>query len=156
MFEIYDHAQVMPFQDSATAEAGRFRTVFLRVAPAMFLATLDQTFVAAALPVIGSSLGSLAQVAWVVTAYLLAAKVAAPVYGRMGDAFGCKRMLLWALSLFLAGSIACAAARSRFVGWTRSSAQISLLTGRVLIISDGHFGLSLGQGLAAFRAGVEC
>lgn len=60
MFEIYDHAQVMPFQDSATAEAGRFRTVFLRVAPAMFLATLDQTIVAAALPVLGKASDAMA------------------------------------------------------------------------------------------------
>jgi EmrB/QacA subfamily drug resistance transporter len=112
MSDLHDHTQTIPLQPLGTTEAGRFRTVFLRVAPAMFLATLDQTIVAAALPVIGASLGGLAQVAWVVTAYLLAATIAAPIYGRMGDAFGYRRMLLWALGLFLAGSIACAAARS--------------------------------------------
>jgi EmrB/QacA subfamily drug resistance transporter len=115
MSEIHDQAQTIPLQQLGSTEAGRFRNIFLRVAPAMFLATLDQTIVAAALPVIGSSLGGLAQVAWVVTAYLLAATIAAPIYGRMGDAFGYKRMLLWALGLFLVGSIACAAARNMIV-----------------------------------------
>ncbi len=76
----------------------------------MFLGALDQTIIAAALPSIAGSLGGLSYLAWVVTAYLLAATVAAPLYGRMGDAFGRKRMLVWALGLFVAGSVACAVA----------------------------------------------
>ena len=76
----------------------------------MFLRALDQTTIAAALPAIAGSLGGLSYLAWVVTAYLLAATIAAPLYGRMGDAFGRKRMLVWALGLFVAGSVACAVA----------------------------------------------
>jgi EmrB/QacA subfamily drug resistance transporter len=89
-----------------------FRAAFLSVAPAMFLGSLDQTIVAAALPVIAHSFGGLATVTWVVTGYLLAATVAAPVYGRLGDAFGRRKILLWSLALFLLGSLACALAPS--------------------------------------------
>src|SRR5258708_23822409 len=88
----------------------QFRSAFFHVAPSMFLGALDQTIIATALPAIAGSLGGLSYLAWVVSAYLLAATVAAPLYGRMGDAFGRKRMLLWALGLFVAGSAACAIA----------------------------------------------
>jgi EmrB/QacA subfamily drug resistance transporter len=90
----------------------RFRGVFFYVAPAMFIGSLDQTIVAAALPTIASALGGFADIAWVVTAYLLAAAIATPIYGRLGDAFGRRRLLLWALVLFLVGSCACAMAVS--------------------------------------------
>jgi len=93
-------------------ERARFRGVFFRVAPAMFIGTLDQAIVAAALPTIAADLGDFTNIAWLVTAYLLSATVAAPVYGRLGDAFGRKRALLAALALFLVGSMACALAPS--------------------------------------------
>ena len=97
---------------SPSAEENReqFQSAFFHVAPSMFLGALDQTIIAAALPAIAGSLGGLSYLAWVVTAYLLAATIAAPLYGRMGDAFGRKRMLVWALGLFVAGSAACALA----------------------------------------------
>ena len=87
-----------------------FRSAFFRVAPSMFLGALDQTIIAAALPAIAGSLCGLSYLAWVVTAYLLTATIAAPLYGRMGDAFGRKRMLVWALGIFVAGSAACSVA----------------------------------------------
>ena len=88
----------------------QFRSAFLNVAPSMFLGTIDQTIIAAALPAIAGALGGLSYLAWVVTAYLLSATVAAPLYGRMGDAFGRRRMLIWALGIFVAGSAGCAMA----------------------------------------------
>jgi MFS family permease len=95
---------------STEEKSAQFRSAFFRVAPSMFLGALDQTIIAAALPAIAGSLGGLSYLPWVVTAYLLAATIAAPLYGRMGDAFGRKRMLIWALGLFVAGSVACAVA----------------------------------------------
>jgi EmrB/QacA subfamily drug resistance transporter len=92
------------------AEHARFRAVFFHVAPAMFIGTLDQAIVAAALPTIAKALGAASHVSWLVTVYLLSATVAAPVYGRLGDAVGRKRALLGALVVFLAGSLACALA----------------------------------------------
>jgi EmrB/QacA subfamily drug resistance transporter len=98
------------FIRAESEKTGQFRSAFFHVAPSMFLGALDQTIIAAALPAIAGSLGGFSYLAWVVTAYLLAATIAAPLYGRMGDAFGRKRMLLWALGLFVAGSAACAVA----------------------------------------------
>ncbi|WP_342629641.1 MFS transporter [Nguyenibacter vanlangensis] len=92
---------------SSPTENKRFVTVFLSVAPAMFLGSLDQTIVATALPAIATSLHGFTQIAWIVTAYLLAATVAAPIYGRIGDAVGRKPALLGALALFVAGSLGC-------------------------------------------------
>jgi len=93
---------------TTASEASRFLSIFFSVAPAMFLGSIDQTIVATALPAIAAQLGSLANIAWVVTAYLLAATIAAPIYGRLGDAISRKTALLGALAFFLAGSLGCA------------------------------------------------
>jgi len=77
---------------------------------AMFLAAADQTILASALPTIASSLGGLADLSWVIVAYLLTATIGAPLYGHLGDRFGRRRMLLVALAIFTAASLACAAA----------------------------------------------
>ena len=87
-----------------------FRQIFPGVMVAMFLAAADQTILASALPTIGSGLGGLEYVSWVVVAYLVAATIAAPLYGHLGDRFGRKRMVLIALSVFTVASAACAAA----------------------------------------------
>nr|MBA2690819.1 MFS transporter [Burkholderiales bacterium] len=87
-----------------------FRRVFPGVMVAMFLAAADQTILASALPTIASSLGGFADLSWVVVAYLLAATIAAPIYGHLGDRFGRRRMLLAALAIFTIASLACAAA----------------------------------------------
>ena len=87
-----------------------FRQVFPGVMVAMFLAAADQTILASALPTIASRLGGFEYVSWVVVAYLLAATIAAPLYGHLGDRFGRKRMLLIALAIFTLASIACAVA----------------------------------------------
>jgi EmrB/QacA subfamily drug resistance transporter len=73
----------------------------------MFLAALDQTIVATALPTIVGDLGGLSHISWVVTAYLLAQTVVTPLYGKLGDMFGRKIVLQGALILFLAGSALC-------------------------------------------------
>jgi len=98
----------------AAAEPLTSRQAFLQVFPgvmvAMFLAAADQTILASALPTIAGSLGGLADLSWVVIAYLLAATIAAPLYGHLGDRFGRRRMLLGALAIFTAASLACAVA----------------------------------------------
>ncbi len=96
----------------AAAQRKAFRAAFLSVAPAMFLGSLDQTIIAAALPVVARSFGGLSYVTWIVTGYLLTTTIAAPIYGRLGDAYGRRKMLLWSLAFFFAGSLVCAAAAS--------------------------------------------
>src|SRR5213078_738465 len=70
----------------------------------VLLAALDQTIVATALPTIAGDLDGLTHLAWVVTAYLVAETVSMPLYGKLGDVLGRKRVLLAAIVLFLAGS----------------------------------------------------
>ena len=103
---------------AATAEptvkeisAGRqFLTIFPPIMLPMFLAVADQTIVATALPAIASSLGEIERASWVVVSYLIANTIAAPVYGRLGDMFGRRLMMVLALGLFMIGSLLCALA----------------------------------------------
>src|SRR4051812_3300588 len=78
--------------------------ILLALALGVLLAALDQSIVATALPTIAGELGGLTHLAWVVTAYLLAETVSMPLYGKLGDVVGRKRVLLGAIGLFLAGS----------------------------------------------------
>jgi len=100
-----------PEERDARAPALTTRQAFLRVFPgvmvAMFLAAADQTILATALPAIASSLHGFADISWVVVSYLLAATIAAPLYGHLGDRFGRKRMLLGALAIFSVASVGC-------------------------------------------------
>ena len=65
-----------------------FLTIFPSIMLPMFLAVVDQTIVATALPAIASNLGDIERASWVVVSYLIANTIAAPVYGRLGDTFG--------------------------------------------------------------------
>src|SRR4029079_19773539 len=76
------------------------------------VAALDQTIVATALPTVAGDLGGLTDLAWVVTAYLVAETVSTPLYGKLGDVVGRKRVLLTAIVIFLVGSALCGLAQS--------------------------------------------
>ena len=78
----------------------------------LLLAALDSTIVATALPTIVGELGGLERLSWVVTAYLLAQTVVMPLYGKLGDLYGRKRVLQTAVLIFLAGSALCGLSRS--------------------------------------------
>src|SRR5215468_4000741 len=71
---------------------------------AIMLAMLDQLIVSTALPRIVGTLGGVTHLSWVVTAYVLAATVTTPLYGKLGDMYGRKRLLVIAILIFLAGS----------------------------------------------------
>nr|WP_252980252.1 MFS transporter [Delftia acidovorans] len=75
----------------------------------LVLAALDQTILSTALPVMARELPGHWPLAWVFSAYLLAATVVIALYGRLADVLGRKPMLLLAIGLFLAGSLACGA-----------------------------------------------
>ena len=87
-----------------------FLTVFPSIMLPMFLAVVDQTIVATALPAIVAETGEVQRASWIVVAYLIAATIAAPIYGRLGDAFGRRRLMFAALALFIVASILCAMA----------------------------------------------
>ncbi|MBX6324308.1 MAG: MFS transporter, partial [Rhodospirillaceae bacterium] len=87
-------------------------TVFSGVALCMLLAALDQTIVAAALPTIVKELGGFYDLSWVVTGYLLASTATTPLYGKLSDLYGRKRVLRTAVAIFLLGSALCGLAQS--------------------------------------------
>ena len=123
---------IAPQRARKTALTGLFLSVFL--------AMLDAQAVATALPRISAEFGGTGAYAWVTTAYLLAGSVTAPLYGKLGDVHGRKRVLLGALALFVAGSLVCGLAPSAAL----------LIAGRVLqgAGSGGLFvsvGASLGE-----------
>jgi EmrB/QacA subfamily drug resistance transporter len=73
----------------------------------MFLAALDQSIVATALPRITSELGGLDKLSWVVTAYLLTSTAATPLWGKISDLRGRRPMFQAAIVVFLIGSLIC-------------------------------------------------
>ncbi|HEY0182968.1 MAG TPA: MFS transporter, partial [Rhodopila sp.] len=89
-----------------------FRLVVPPMILPVFLASADGTVVATALPAIAATFGEVQNLSWVVIANLIASTVAAPAYGRLGDAFGRKRMMIIALYIFMAASGLCAFAPS--------------------------------------------
>ena len=84
------------------------RSIVLGIMLAMFLSALDQTIVATALATIGRAYADVEDLAWVVTAYLLAATVVTPLYGKLSDIYGRRPVLLGGIGIFVLGSIACA------------------------------------------------
>jgi EmrB/QacA subfamily drug resistance transporter len=92
--------------------ASRRRLIFGALLLVLFIASLDQTIVSTALPTIVGDLGGLQHLSWVVTAYLLASTVVGPLYGKLGDLYGRKRVLQFALVLFLIGSALCGLAQT--------------------------------------------
>jgi Major Facilitator Superfamily len=77
---------------------------------AMFLSALEQTIVAPALPTIGVHLGDIENLSWVVTAYLLSATAATPLFGKLSDIHGRRGILLTGVTIFIVASVACALA----------------------------------------------
>ncbi|WSE01720.1 MFS transporter [Streptomyces sp. NBC_01474] len=78
----------------------------------MLLAALDQTIVSTALPTIVSDLGGLEHLSWVVTAYLLASTAATPLWGKLGDQYGRKKLFQIAIVIFLISSALCGMAQN--------------------------------------------
>ena len=78
----------------------------------MFLAALDMTIVAPALPTIARDLGQFSAISWIFTAYLLSSTAVTPIFGKLSDLYGRRLLLLSGLAIFMLGSLACALAPS--------------------------------------------
>ncbi|MFT4471344.1 DHA2 family efflux MFS transporter permease subunit [Arthrobacter sulfonylureivorans] len=90
----------------------RVTVVFLGLMLAVLLAALDQTIVSTALPTIVGDLNGLEHISWVITAYILAATIGLPIYGKLGDLFGRKSIFIFAIAVFLGGSMLSGMAQS--------------------------------------------
>jgi EmrB/QacA subfamily drug resistance transporter len=99
--------------EAATQEQSQIsvRLPFAALILAMLPAVLDQTILATALPTIATDLGRLSDVSWLVTTYVVAATATTPLWGKLGDRHGRRKLLLIALSLFLVSSAACGVAQ---------------------------------------------
>jgi EmrB/QacA subfamily drug resistance transporter len=103
-------------QNSATGPLthAEVQKIFFGVMLAMFLAAIDQTIVATALPTIGRTFHDFENLPWVVTAYLLTSTAAAPLYGKLSDIYGRRKMMMTAIVMLTLGSIACGLAPNMF------------------------------------------
>ena len=115
------------------------RRIFPPILLPIFLAVVDGTIVAAALPAMAGAFGEVERVSWVVAAYLVASTVAAPIYGRLGDALGRRRLLLVALGLFVAASTLCAFARG-ILSLTAARALQGFGGGGLMVLSQALLG----------------
>jgi EmrB/QacA subfamily drug resistance transporter len=108
--EVVDISDAPSIAPKAPLTQSEVRTILMSLMLTMFLAALDQTIVATALPTIGRQFQDVSNLSWVITAYLLASTAVAPVFGTLSDIYGRRAMIILALSLFVAGSILCALA----------------------------------------------
>jgi EmrB/QacA subfamily drug resistance transporter len=124
-----------PASEHSPLAHAEIRTIVLGILLAMFLGALDQTIIATALPTIGRELADVENLSWVVTAYLLTATAATPLYGKLSDIHGRRAMLLIAIAIFVLASVLCALAPNMGV----------LVVGRALQGLGGGGLLSLAQ-----------
>lgn len=78
----------------------------------MFLGALDQTIVSTSIRTISDDLNGLSMQAWVTTAYLITATITTPIYGKLGDNYGRKKLFMFAITVFIIGSALCSFAQS--------------------------------------------
>ena len=89
-------------------------TILVGLMLGMFLAALDQNIVATAIRTIADDLGGLDKQAWATTAFLITSTIATPLYGKLSDIYGRKPFFLFAISIFLIGSVTCTFAQSMY------------------------------------------
>lgn len=88
------------------------RSILFALMMAVFLSALDQTIVAVSMPAISAQFHDFDLLAWVISAYMVALTVAVPIYGKLGDLYGRRRLMLFGLATFTLASLFCALAQS--------------------------------------------
>jgi EmrB/QacA subfamily drug resistance transporter len=110
-------AQPPPAAPSETGEYthAQILTIITGLMMGMFLGALDQTIVSTAIRTIADDLRGLSIQAWVTTAYLITSTITTPIYGKLGDLYGRKKLFMFAISVFIAGSALCSLATSMYM-----------------------------------------
>ena len=96
---------------TAALPATVLRRVLIALMLAIFLGALDQTIVAVSMPAISAQFDDVGLLAWVISGYMVAMTIAVPIYGKLGDLYGRRRMILTGTAVFTLASIACALAQ---------------------------------------------
>jgi EmrB/QacA subfamily drug resistance transporter len=96
----YSHSQIL--------------TILTGLLLGMFLGSLDQTIVSTSIRTIADDLHGLSAQAWVTTAYLITSTITTPIYGKLGDLWGRKKLFMFAISVFILGSALCSFATSMY------------------------------------------
>jgi len=112
--------QPTPTASAAPSQTGEYThaqilTIITGLMMGMFLGALDQTIVSTAIRTISDDLNGLSVQAWVTTAYLITSTIATPIYGKLGDLYGRKKLFMFAISVFIAGSALCSFATSMYM-----------------------------------------
>src|SRR5687768_18316079 len=93
---------------------GRRRAITAGLLLGMSLGALEATVVGTAMPTVVATLGGLAHYSWVFSAYLLSSTASVPIWGRLSDLYGRRRMYLTAVAVFLVGSALCGVAADMY------------------------------------------
>jgi EmrB/QacA subfamily drug resistance transporter len=109
--------------------------IFSALIAGMLLSSLDQTIVSTAMPTIVGQLGGVEHQVWITSAYLLATTIVMPIYGKLGDVLGRRRLFLIAIALFTLASIGCAFAGDFWMFVTFRAMQ-GLGAGGLMILSQ--------------------
>jgi len=128
-----------PADTPKTLTPAEARTIFVGLMLTVFLAALNQTIVATALPTMGRYFNDFENLSWIVTAYLLTSTAVAPLYGKLSDIHGRRTVMLTSIGVFAAGSAVCAAAPD----------MLSLILGRALQGIGGGGILPVAQAIMA-------
>ena len=88
------------------------RSVLIALMLAIFLGALDQTIVAVSMPAISAQFKDVGLLAWVISGYMVAMTVAVPIYGKLGDLYGRRRLMLFGMGLFTLASLFCGLAQN--------------------------------------------
>lgn len=94
-----------PADNGSDMTTGAILWVFAALMVAMFMFSLNQTVLATALPTVVGELNGVDQMLWVSTAFMLASTIMMPIYGKIGDLFGRKPLFIFAISMFMLGSV---------------------------------------------------
>jgi EmrB/QacA subfamily drug resistance transporter len=104
-----------PSSESGVYTHRQILTIITGLMMGMFLGALDQTIVSTAIRTISDDLNGLSLQAWVTTAYLITSTIATPIYGKLGDIYGRKKLFMFAISVFIVGSALCSFATSMYM-----------------------------------------
>jgi len=98
-------SETTPTGSTAIMTRRQITLVIVGLMCGMFLSSLDQTVVGTAIRTIGDDLQGLDQQAWVTTAYLIVSTIATPIYGKLSDIFGRRPLYIFAIGMFILGSV---------------------------------------------------